>query len=455
MTNFIASQMKTFRLPGVAVGIVHRDKIIYLKSFGAADNAGHQITPQSPFLIGSNSKSVTALAVMQLVEAGKINLDASVEQYLRWFHLKDSEISKAITVRHLLNHTSGLPASAEVTSLISSDFESASKEYAAVLSGIKLARPPGQAYEYCDLNYELLGMLIETTSHQPYAAYVQEHVLDPLEMQSTYLTYDAAAAHQLVKSYRYLFGLLIPVTTSRYDAHKVAAGNIASSAEDICHFLIAQLNNGVFDGHSVVTPVSLNLMHRPRSDIGSNYGMGWFIESWNGLESLNHMGMNESYSSMMNVLPEKSYGIVILTNVNSFSILGKNNLMDGVIRRLHGQNTVAYWPEEVLVRFLLLTVLLCSFAHFIRSSWKWRKLHFPLKVRITTETTGVLALGLVMITIWLVIIPIYADAPLNELLELQPDIGYGIIFGAIISGLDSLVNTFIKSIVGLTQKAKM
>lgn len=303
----------------------------------------------------------------------------------------------------------------------------------------------GLTYEYCDLNYEILGMLIEEVAHQPYAAYVQAYVLNPLEMHSTYLTYDAAAAHGLAKGYRYLFGLLIRAATPQYDFHKVAAGNIASSAEDMCHFLIAQLNDGAYGGHSVITPASLNLMHRPRSEIGSSYGMGWFIESWNGWESISHMGMNENFSSMMNILLEKGYGIVILTNVNSFSILGKNNLMDGVIRRLLHQERIYYWPEELLLRSILLVVLLFGFAQLAHSLWKWRRLGYPLLIRITIRVIAVLALGAVMVAVWIIIIPIYADAPLNELLELQPDIGYGIIFGAIMSGLDSLINSFIKS----------
>lgn len=94
MTNFIASQMKTFRIPGVTVGIVHHDRIVYLKAFGESDDNGDQLTPRTPFLIGSNSKSFTALAVMQLVESGKINLDSPVQQYLQWFRLKDADASK-------------------------------------------------------------------------------------------------------------------------------------------------------------------------------------------------------------------------------------------------------------------------------------------------------------------------------------------------------------------------
>ena len=100
--------MDAQRIPGLALGIVQGDEIVHLRGFGEADSSGRAVTPQTPFIIGSLSKSVTALAVMQLVEAGKVELDAPVQRYLPWFRVADEEASAEITVRHLLNHTSGL-----------------------------------------------------------------------------------------------------------------------------------------------------------------------------------------------------------------------------------------------------------------------------------------------------------------------------------------------------------
>jgi CubicO group peptidase (beta-lactamase class C family) len=100
--------MAAQRIPGLALGIVEGDRVAYTRGFGTADESGAAVTPQTPFIIGSVSKSVTALAVMQLVEAGKIELDAPVQRYLPWFRVGNDEASAKITVRHLLNHTSGL-----------------------------------------------------------------------------------------------------------------------------------------------------------------------------------------------------------------------------------------------------------------------------------------------------------------------------------------------------------
>src|SRR2546425_5337859 len=106
--SYIQAQLVESRMPGLALGIVHGDQIVHLQGFGKADDSGRAVTPQTPFFIGSNSKSFTALAVMQLVEAGKMRLDARVYEYLPWFRVADRSASAVITVRQLLNQTSGL-----------------------------------------------------------------------------------------------------------------------------------------------------------------------------------------------------------------------------------------------------------------------------------------------------------------------------------------------------------
>ncbi|HUQ30997.1 MAG TPA: serine hydrolase domain-containing protein [Pyrinomonadaceae bacterium] len=434
LTTFIASQLRISQVPGLAVGIIRRDRIVYLRGFGTT--AGQSITPQTPFLIGSLSKSFTALAIMQLVEAGQLDLDTPVCQYLSWFRLKDLEASRTITVRHLLNQTSGLPTSA---GFFTPD--------ADTLAETELAHPVGQVYEYCNLNYKILGMLIEAVTGQTYAAYAQEHLLDPLQMRSTYLTYDDAVTRGLARGHQYVFGLPVSVSTPRYDNRNVAAGYIASSAEDMCHYLIAHLQDGIYNEHSVITPASLGLMHQSRGDIGSRYGMGWVAGEWNGLKSIWHTGLNEDFSSNMNILPERGYGIIILSNINSFTL--HNDLMDGIIRRLHDQQTKSYVPYELLQRLLLLVTLLFGLAQLIRQLWKWRRVGCPLLIRLRTEVIAHLVLGIAISCVLLMAVPIWADSPLNALLGYQPDVGYGVICGAIIFTLAGIIGAFVRSKLSL------
>src|SRR5512147_865422 len=110
--HYIEQQMQHLHIPGAALAIVEGDQIVHLRGFGLACPNGAAPTPQTPFFIGSLTKSFTALAVMQLVEAGKVELDAPVQRYLPWFRVADLQASSQMTVRHLLNQTSGLPMSA-------------------------------------------------------------------------------------------------------------------------------------------------------------------------------------------------------------------------------------------------------------------------------------------------------------------------------------------------------
>jgi CubicO group peptidase (beta-lactamase class C family) len=106
---YIQARMQAAHIPGLALGVVRGDQVVYLKGYGIAGPDRRSVTPQTPFILGSTSKSFTALAIMQLVEAGKIDLDAPVKHYLPWFRTADEAASARITVRSLLNQDSGLP----------------------------------------------------------------------------------------------------------------------------------------------------------------------------------------------------------------------------------------------------------------------------------------------------------------------------------------------------------
>src|SRR5437870_6324200 len=141
---YVSAQMQADHIPGVALGLVHNDQIVHLRGFGSADSTGRAVTPHTPFLLASVSKSFTALAIMQLVEAGKVELDAPVQRYLSWFRVADSTASARITVRQLLNQTSGIPETNSATG--STTVEQQVRD----LSTVALDRPVGTGYEYAN-----------------------------------------------------------------------------------------------------------------------------------------------------------------------------------------------------------------------------------------------------------------------------------------------------------------
>jgi CubicO group peptidase (beta-lactamase class C family) len=191
--TYVEGQMRRLKIPGASLAIIEGGEIVHLRGFGRARPGGDAPTPQTPFFIGSLTKSITALAVMQLIEAGKIELDAPVQRYLPWFRVADPGASAEMTVRHLLNQTSGLPMVAGNAVLADlDDRPDATERQVRALATLKITRPVGSKWEYSNLNYNVLGLIMEAASGESYADYVRDHIFIPLEMSLTYTSKAAA-----------------------------------------------------------------------------------------------------------------------------------------------------------------------------------------------------------------------------------------------------------------------
>jgi CubicO group peptidase (beta-lactamase class C family) len=318
--QFVQSRVQVNRFPGVALAVLEGDSVVYARGFGH-DAAGQPVTTQTPFMIGSNSKSFTALAVMQLKEAGAVDLDAPVQRYLPDFQLADAAAAAQISVRHLLNQTSGIPATAAGDLLL--EFQAGSLQQAmAELRNVQPHAPPGAAYEYANANYMLLGMIIEAASHQPYAAYVQNNILDPLGMTQTRLDSGAAVG------YRYWLGVPLP-DPMPYDVTfaSVPTGGVTSTAEDMAHYLSMYLNGGEYEGRQLLSQAGVAELHRGVSDVTFNegdqiirlsYGMGWASGDIGGIPAIYHTGGSPQFSSWMVLIPQENRAFITMMNANNW-----------------------------------------------------------------------------------------------------------------------------------------
>lgn len=242
--GYVERQMHRLKIPGAVLAIVEGDEIVH-RSFGRARPDGETPTPQTPFFIGSLTKSITALAVMQLVEAGRVELDAPVQRYLPWFRVADPEASARMTVRHLLNQTSGLPTVASNVSLADMDDRpDAAERQVRALATLKLSRPAGSKWEYSNLNYNVLGLIVEAAGGEPYTGYVQKHILEPLDMGRTYMEKSQAQENGLAVGHRHWFSFPFPAPNLPVPRGSLPSGQIISCAEDMAHYLIAHLNGG-------------------------------------------------------------------------------------------------------------------------------------------------------------------------------------------------------------------
>lgn len=320
--DYIERQMHRWNIPGVSLAIVEGDQIVHLRGFGHARPGGDAPTPQTPFFIGSLTKSFTALAIMQLVESGKIDLDAPIQRYLPWFRVADQQASSQITVRHLLNHTSGLPGLLGMANLGDFDYRpDATERQARALSRLKLTRAVGSSFEYSNLNYNLLGLIIETVSGESYADYVQHHIFDPLEMRHSYASKDRAKQNGLATGHWFWFGVPIPTPDFPIPLGSLPSGQLISSAEDIAHYLIAYLNDGRYGDAQILSPASIAEMHRPAAEMNEmglpgHYGMGWISQGTGESRIVSHSGIVPDFGAFMALVPEQKKGIVLLFNAN-------------------------------------------------------------------------------------------------------------------------------------------
>jgi CubicO group peptidase (beta-lactamase class C family) len=332
---YVEDKRRRLKIPGVSLAIVEGDQIVHLRGFGRARPGGGAPTPQTAFPIGSLTKSFTALAVMQLVEAGKIELDAPVQRYLPWFRVADPQASAAMTVRHLLIQTSGLPTSSG--ELFVADFDDspgAVERQVRALSTLVLTRLAGSAHEYSNANYQLLGLILEAASGESYADYVQQHILTPLGMSHTYTSQAEAKEDGLAVGHRYWFAVPLAAPHMPLPQAGLAGGGLISSAEDMARYLIAHLNGGRCGDAQVLSAAGIEELHRGAADIGhealpqdlgvlrlwlkdiqlGQYGMGWFVDKIGETNVVSHGGTLPDFGTYMAILPEQKKGLVLLFN---------------------------------------------------------------------------------------------------------------------------------------------
>ncbi len=394
--DHVESMIEQLQIPGVALGIVKGDQIVYLKGYGTSGPDGDPITPQTPFILGSTTKSFTALSIMQLVEQGKVDLNAPVQQYLPNFKLADPKAAKAILVKDLLHQVSGL-STYEGRRVFNNKFDSID-ELATHLGDVSLSDPVGSTYHYSNLNYDLLGAIIQAASGQTYAEYVQEHIFNPLDMKNSFTSVTEAQQNGLAKGYQSIFGYMIPVDFPD-NPSILASGYLISSAEDMAHYLMAQLNNGSYQNVSIASPASVSTMHQPYAEdpsTGHYYGMGWEIND----NIIQHNGAVENFYSDM--ILDGDTAIVVLINAQDFLVRGMNfsKIASGVQQIMHGQEPTDVEITNVTRTYAIIdficVIIIALIVWSIYNLFKWKKKFTPTPSRITVSLLSLLIFNLII-----------------------------------------------------------
>ena len=336
--------------PGAAVIVVADGKTVLRKGYGQADTEkGRAIEPNDVFRIGSVTKQFTAVAILQLVQQGKVKLDAPVTQYVSDFDMR----GKTITVEHLLSHTSGIPNYTEGPEYQQNMTRTLSpRAIVALVDEKPLDFEPGSQFKYSNTNYVLLGMVIEKASGQKYADYLLEHVFKPAGMKSTRYAPNDIAGDAHAQGYERSqdgFKPARPLDMSQ----PYAAGAIESTVDDLWSWTRA-LGDG-----KLVDPKLLERAWTPYAvkEGKSNYGYGWEISrdrDAQGERWIRHGGGINGFMSYATWIPERNVFVAVLSNALGGGNPGKlaRNLALEALGRAPKQRAAITLEEKTLDKYL-------------------------------------------------------------------------------------------------------
>ena len=314
-----AAQMEKLRIPGAVIAVVKDGKILFTKGFGYADI--EKKTPVLPdktiFRIGSITKVFTATAVMQLADSGKINLNDDVNKYLKGVRVPDT-FPQPITFANLLTHTSGLD---EISPGRRTSNESEIIPLGAFLK-TRIVRhlPPGEVISYSTYNPALAAHAIEQITETPFKVYLQKNVFEPLGMNRTSITaVKQEYTQDLAGGYEYAENKHQKLPFQWF--HTYPASDINSTATDMARFMIANLQGGVIEGKRILSERMTREMQKtqfrnhPRIP---GWAYGFYETEQNNLRFVEHGGsMDDGYSALLSLIPEKNVGLFIACNTES------------------------------------------------------------------------------------------------------------------------------------------
>lgn len=344
--------MTRWDVPGLAVGMVEGDDIVYAKGFGVQSLATQApVTLESVFCVQSVSKCFVATAVMQWVERGKLELDAPLTQSLPYFQMDDDRY-RQITIRQMLSHTSGMPDIDErdyVEWVTHPEYDDgAAERFVRSLSDKKLIGDPGERFGYSNIAYNVLGDVLAKTSAKSFENTMREQVLIPSGMpNSTFMLADIPT-HRL--AWPHLRSPeMKPNPSYPYHRADAPASFLHATVVDMCHWGIACLNRGSYLGQRLLSPASYALMWTPVAKRGNppgvfeTMGLGWSIGHFKDVKTVCHGGAGFGGTAFFLILPEKNCAAVILCNEESSAHLqAAYAVADTLIGQKPQANTVSW-----------------------------------------------------------------------------------------------------------------
>ncbi len=319
LENLVKASMQEWKIPGLALAVVHDGEVVLQKGYGVRDMRGAEpVTPHTQFLLCSITKSFTAAGLGLLVDEGKLEWNRPVRDVIPEFRLHDALATERLTVRDLLCHRSGLPRH----DWLHMPGDLGGAQMLPLLRHLAPSRELRDTFQYSNLGYMVAGMVTERLSGQSWEAFTTERLLAPLGMQNVSFTIEAlAAADDAARPHAMVDNECTP--SPLWPIRTTAGGGMNVSVTDIAKWARFLLDEGKVNGQQLLSVKSLREMctphvHMARSEqpeIGdSHYGFGLFCENYRGDRTYGHSGSWLGWGTLMTVMPQHRTGVVVLTN---------------------------------------------------------------------------------------------------------------------------------------------
>jgi CubicO group peptidase (beta-lactamase class C family) len=354
LEELVVHLMRQSKISGISVAVVKDGHPVFARGFGARNREKNlPMTPDTLWNIASISKSFCAMAIMQLVEKGKVDLHAPVNKYIDF---KLGRKDKHIEVHHLLSHSSGVP---ELDATGATDYKdvfipmSSERDFMTFVNGAnkEITADPGKTFMYNNDMYTCLGFIVEKVTNMKYAHYVKENILKPLGMdRSTYLDEEYEKDHDVVSGYvSSKDGLSMDPKPLRNDPLVYACGGLNSSVRELQNYMIALMNDGVFNNNRILEKSSIEKMWKPHSKPPkrygkTGYGYGWGIrDDFFGYTLVHHGGNIATSGGFLAMVPEKKLGVVVGQIPNPTQV--HSSIARDLLANLMGQDINEAVPE--------------------------------------------------------------------------------------------------------------
>lgn len=303
------------QIPGLTLAATRNDTIIYTGAFGFRNlTTKEPMQPGYFFHWASVSKTFVATAILQLVEKGEIKLEDKVITYLPYFRQKDEDY-KNITIRQMLNHTSGIGDVEDYEWDKPQNDEAAPERYVRSLENDKMLFTPGKDWSYSNTAFEVLGVVIATASGMPFEVYVKKNILEPLGMEHSSFIYPEIPDSLSVTGHMWAAK---PVVSPVYPYNKIHApsSTLNSSVLEMTHYAMANLHRGQYKGTQLLSDSSYDLLWTNSVNLKDKpaIGAGWFLNAHKGLKTVSHGGGDTGFRSFLLLVPEKNISVMLACN---------------------------------------------------------------------------------------------------------------------------------------------